>query len=95
MSVARILQTARANYAAAPSHAELWQTIDEGCVCAVTAVTKAAGYDENPNEALDYVRSAVEAKGYKLTNLVEFNASHTTGEVLAVFDTAIQLAVSA
>jgi hypothetical protein len=84
-----ILRRGRALYAAHPSHAPFEAQPEVGCQCLVTAV----GCDPLALLAI------ADAAPFKMFNTnegaIRWNAEHTTEEVLAAIDRAIELAESA
>lgn len=80
------LRKARERYGSAPSHASAYSLPEPGTYCALTAFTR-HGYSEHSAAAFALFRDQVGAEG-----VVRFNAYHTTEEVLAVFDRAIEAA---
>lgn len=87
MSLVDTLQDARARYAAAPSHAVPGEYPRQGTYCMVTAFNP----ERSPNKfrSLD---ALVDVLPLESLGLVYFNAAHTTEEVLALFDRAIEAA---
>lgn len=83
------LRAARERYGSAPSHAPAGQAVESGTYCAITAFTR-HGYS-HPVHTLAAVGALYRAIGFE-SSLVEFNAEHTTEEVLAAFDRAIEAA---
>lgn len=77
-TVAQVLTEARARYAAAPSHVPSNEMPVRGTVCVLTAIGGHPG-------AIDRFRAAA-GNPFEIT---EWNAEHTTEEVLATFDAAI------
>lgn len=94
MNVQEVLKQARAKYEHAPSHAPVDGTPAVGTVCVLSAVWRVT--DPLPNkalerDALEFLSDAVFAAGGD--SVVDYNANHTTEEVLAtVFDRAIEKA---
>lgn len=80
--IALSLREARARYAAAPSHVPATSGPAVGTYCLVSSVSS------SPDQWA-VLQSLRVASGGTMS-LVEFNASHTTEEVLAVFDRAIE-----
>lgn len=83
-----ILRRARELYASAPDHTPIGQTPPEGCYCAVTAISAAAWLLLSSNEFIGAVRAVMVVAS--TTSLVHYNATHSTEEVLAAFDRAIE-----
>ena len=85
MQTIDILYRARALYAAAPSHAPVGQNPKPGTVCIIFALGQASllttRFSHPANQAL---YAAVGAPG-----LADWNAEHSTAEVLDAFDRAI------
>lgn len=82
-----VLRKARALYEANPSHAPADEMPEPGCECPITALCTA-------DEALGggYLGALIalrRAAGAEANFLAEWNAEHSTDEVLAAFDTAI------
>ena len=77
------LIAARELYASSPSHAGTWTAPSEGSYCIITACDK-VGLSLY-GEAMNILRDSA-GDGECLVN---FNADHTTEEVLAAFDKAI------
>lgn len=96
MSTARTIRRARAIYATAPAHTPAkTATVPDGTHCILTALLQAAGVitvngpDENEaayDDALDALKRLV------TVTLPEYNATHTTDEVLALLDRAVEIA---
>lgn len=80
MSLADDLRAARVCYAAAPSHAPLGETPARGTFCMISAC-----YADGRSRAVEDALLAAT----RTWSLADFNATHTTEEVLAVFDRAI------
>lgn len=93
MTTGEVLRKAKGLYALAPSHAAAGDMPRPGTRCIVLALDEAVRADRSGeserafNEALATFQAASED-----SRLVEFNAEHSTEEVLAVFDKAIELA---
>lgn len=89
MTTAEVLQKARGLYFRAPSHAAEGDIPRPGTFCVVLALDEALRSDRSGgsecsfNEALAAFESAIGS-----TNVVRFNAEHSTGEVLAAFSAA-------
>lgn len=81
------LRKARERYGSAPSHASVYQIPRVGTYCILTAFTR-HDYNDHTLDAIERMRQAVGGD----MSLVSFNATHTTEEVLALFDRAIQQA---
>lgn len=82
MSTVEVLRAARELYAAKPSHAPVGQSPRPGTHCVVYAVSRQT--DAGAHHALGAFALAIET-----TEIVEWNATHSTAEVLAAFDRAI------
>lgn len=86
MTTRDVLIKARALYASAPSHAAKGTWPDLGTYCVATAV-------DNAHDARAK-RGAAAYRAFKATiggvSPIDYNATHSTAEVLAVFDQAIQ-----
>lgn len=89
MTTAETLRTARERYAANPSHAEHAARPEPGTYCMITAIPSIG--PREVGSAQEMLRQA--AGG--VVSLVDFNAAHSTEEVLAVFDKAIAAAEAA
>lgn len=85
MTTVEVLRKARALYEANPSHAPGCDPVEPGRVCLMWSLDYAAG----PRGADKDVYSAID-RAAGTNQLVKFNAEHTTAEVLAVFDRAIE-----
>lgn len=93
MRTVDVLREARALYAAAPSHAPAGDFPETGTRCVVMAIDKALTDDRTGRSAgnyLDVEREFAKAFGGVPADVVPFNAEHSTEEVLAVFDKAIE-----
>lgn len=92
MNTLDILKGARELYASAPSHAQRGHHPAPGCYCPVTALDAAAGRSA-PAETLSALEGAASLFGGSMAGarrvIIDWNAHHTTGEVLAAFDRAI------
>lgn len=88
MTTAEVLRDARALYAANPSHAGSGTDPDPGTHCVIYAVNTAAAEDGPFDSAISAFTSAIDSSDC----LVNWNAEHTTEEVLAAFDRAIKAA---
>lgn len=85
--VNEILTRAAAIYAASPSHAAAADAPADGTECATTAISRAAGeMPDSPWYAIARARDLLSEAAGKW--IVEYNAEHTTEEVLAVFEAA-------
>lgn len=87
-----ILEQARNLYASNPSHVPFPQTPGLGTHCVITAVRTAIEPESGPGfGTMRRIDAAQDALKYAagVRSLVHFNATHTTEEVLAVFDAAI------
>lgn len=84
MTTAELLRGARALYAKNPSHAGEGSLPEDGCECVMTALHAVAEW--STDDAYD---ALCDAAGIE-SGLVAWNAEHTTEEVLAAFDTAIE-----
>ena len=88
MTTVEVLRKARALYAANPSHAPSGEAAEPGRVCVVLAIDFASGPRIYCYEAENAVHQACGAR----ESVVKWNAEHTTEEVLAAFDKAIEVA---
>lgn len=93
MTTTEILQAARALYAAAPSHAPANTMPSRHTYCPITAIAEA----EDAAAECSLYRPAVERFERAIPEssrytVASFNADHSTQEVLAVFDAAIEAA---
>jgi hypothetical protein len=93
MTTVEALREARALYAAAPSHVPHPQCPGDGRHCPMTAIHDATRRRLDPlgRDAVHpdvYLRRAM---GHT-DSIVDWNAKHSTEEVLAAFDRAIELA---
>lgn len=89
--VAEVLAEARDIYAAAPTHVPHPQHPPKGTYCALTAlleVTDSRRHAHKDTQEAYHVMYGVLGG----ENLVDFNATHSTEEVVAAFDRAIQAA---
>jgi hypothetical protein len=84
-STVDILCRARALYASAPSHVADPALPDVGTYCALLALTGSGASVDCP--AANALRKAMDLGG---GCIVDWNAEHTTEEVLAAFDRAIE-----
>lgn len=84
MTTAEILRGARALYAANPSHAGEGKMPEDGCECVMTALM--AVVEWGTDGAYD---ALCDAAGIE-SGLVAWNAEHTTEQVLAAWDRAIE-----
>lgn len=85
MTAAELLTAARDLYASAPSHAAPKDDVEEGTHCVVTAVYTSCTDMATYREAMSALRDSVQD-----ATVIHYNASHTTEEVVAVFNRAIQ-----
>jgi hypothetical protein len=91
-----ILRDAREIYAEAPSHAKLEERVAPGTYCAVTACYAAEPLEMSEStlfavgDALELLHTATLDSDIK--GIVDFNANHTTEEVLDLFNVAIEAA---
>jgi hypothetical protein len=81
-----ILCRAREIYAAAPSHAPSSEFPDPGTYCVIFAIDRAVGGRAGLWTAVHAVERAMAGP---TESCVEWNAEHSTAEVLAAFDRAI------
>lgn len=88
LTASDILQSARDIYAAAPSHAPYGAPFPDDEHCILTAVDLAAHGEGNYSEVVDRLIMAAGTD-----DLIDFNAKHSTAEVLAAFDRAIEATV--
>lgn len=87
MTTLKILRAARALYERSPSHVGGVGLPEEGTICPLLALTDAAEDIDcltRRTPAVDRLRAAMGT-----TSIVDWNATHTTLEVLAAFDRAI------
>lgn len=85
-SEADMLRRARVLYAAAPSHAPVGQKPEKGTHCPITALSSVR---ISPVDLISTMhRLITEIPDYD--SVAEFNATHSTAEVLEVFDRAIE-----
>lgn len=91
-AVAALLRIARDKYAANPSHAPVGRSPEAGMLCVATAIMYAL--DELPLRERPSMSDADAAFDAAIggCDMVDFNATHTTEEVLATFDKAIEIA---
>lgn len=94
MTTADLLRAARALYAANPSHAALGEVVAPGTRCAIGAICLAETRNPFPGVFAYAVSSLRDAVPFG-ASLVDFNAEHSTAEVLALFDRAIAKAEAA
>jgi hypothetical protein len=94
----KALRNARALYASAPSHAPDPEWPKPGTYCFLSAIEKASleVYKVSPwkggsNKLVELARRAV-ADLWGHGRLLDFNAEHSTDEVLVAFDRTIELA---
>ena len=87
MTTVEVLRKARELYAANPSHAPAGARPEPGTVCVILAIDRSSGPVGYSSEAEYAVLRAAGASG-----VVTWNAEHTTEEVLAAFDKAIEVA---
>lgn len=86
----QVLIEARELYASAPSHAPFGSQPEEGTYCALSAIAEAKnGIGHYWDARAMLVAAGNLAEG---ESLVKFNATHTTEEVLALYDRAIEAA---
>lgn len=85
MTVVDLLRDAKKRYAAAPSHARLGEKVAPGRVCVVMALNEASSSD---SDAYYAAKHALRASVPTLA-LADWNAEHSTEEVLEAFDRAI------
>lgn len=88
MTVAEVLREARALYEEAPSHAGAMQKIADGSVCPILALCDVVGGSVtgmNRHPAYEALLAGMGIDG----GMVDWNAEHSTAEVLAAFDRAI------
>lgn len=86
MNVKDILTQARDLYAGSPNHVPSGCMLPSGTYCMISAVCSVEGKTwEEENEALDALYLVVDTE-----SLVDFNVEHSTEEVLAAFDRAIE-----
>lgn len=85
----QVLVEARETYATNPSHVPLTRPVESGKSCAVTAIGVGLihNWSEAQQLALEALRKAIAGPG---TCVVTWNAKHSTEEVLAAFDRAIE-----
>lgn len=90
MTTVDVLRKARGLYAASPSHALPDDIPKPGTDCVLTALNKVVCDDSG--RSLENYEAASDAlvAAFGTDRLVEFNAEHSTEEVLAVFDKAIE-----
>ena len=86
MTTADVLREARALYAAAPSHAVPGQSPKHDTECVMTAICAVTTAEGAYWDAVEALRRAVG----DVDSLVAWNAEHSTAEVLAAFDRAIE-----
>lgn len=84
-----VLRDARALYSENPSHAAKDEIPAKGTFCAVTALSTAAEQHSGFDGAYG---ALLRATGAEDGQLYAWNAEHTTEEVLAAFDRAIEAA---
>jgi hypothetical protein len=88
MTAAEILREARALYAANPSHAPSEELPEAGCHCPITALVAVTnGMGVRHPAYLVLLDAALMPD-----SLADWNAEHSTEEVLAAFDRAVALA---
>lgn len=85
MTVVDLLRDARKRYAAAPSHAPRGERVPTGQVCLVMAFTEAV----MSNHSADFAAELVFCTANRIEDTVDWNAEHSTEEVLEAFDRAI------
>lgn len=94
MKTSVFLQEARRLYASAPSHARRGNSPRPGTYCIVYATC----YAKDDTGAGPLVEAAADSVLERVVgpdiNVVDFNANHSTAEVLSVFDTAISYALA-
>jgi hypothetical protein len=90
MTTADLLRSARAKYAAKPSHAPADQYPDDG-ECPITALTHVCMTWGNDFRFCRRAESALE-RTIGTHDIPAWNAEHSTEDVLAAFDRAIELA---
>ena len=83
MMTLKILRAARALYEQAPAHTAPYEWPDEACYCPLAALSEGGASPFDP--AADRLRTAMD----ETSSIAEWNATHTTSEVLAAFDRAI------
>lgn len=91
------LREAKRIYAAAPSHVPFKAHPEPGTHCPITACYRAEGYGKYATIKALHAAAGLEVKqvgsyGASYERLMTWNAEHTTEEVLALFDRAIQQA---
>lgn len=87
---AEVLRLARKLYAANPSHAPADVYPESGCECPITALAMAQMDTHAPNEVWLAAHAALAIATGCEEGLPRWNAEHTTEEVLAAFDRAIE-----
>lgn len=86
--IVEMLRNARALYAANPSHAAGSCSVESGTHCPITAITEATFSSHSSWHVIEAFRSAAGDPH----SIAAWNAQHTTEEVLAAFDRAIEAA---
>jgi hypothetical protein len=93
MTTAELLTAARALYASAPSHAPAEDFPEDGTYCVVSAIDTVALALPNTESRPSLAWNALDAlRKVTGTPLVDWNATHSTEEVLAGFDAGIAAA---
>lgn len=90
--IAAVLVAARAVYASAPSHAKCDSLPPRGSFCLCLALDKARDDDYSAHYLLAETIGLDDKWGDYRVPLIQWNAEHSTEEVLAAFDAAIQAA---
>jgi hypothetical protein len=82
-----ILITARALYAASPAHTPSDEMPEPGTYCPLTAIDQVTSFHPSWSDAkaVNALRDCIDAE-----SIVQFNQDHSTEEVLAAFDRAIE-----
>lgn len=90
MTTVEVLRAARALYEGNPSHVPCGEWVPAGCYCPLTALSAVTGLSVTVTGSPAYMALCDAAS--IASNVAEWNAKHTTDEVLAAFDRAIEAA---